>query len=89
MSPDTSPILKPESFYVSPDLQQYEHMKPALKKLNVGDPISNDELMQLHSFLKDLAEKLHALGPHFYLAVNEVEREFRVVEGYRQARIRG
>jgi len=72
--------------YSPPDLDRFNLLQEPLEKLRKGDPCTDAELIFLHEFLKELDERLTAMGPVFSLATREVRRLWDECEGYLRAR---
>ncbi len=85
------PVIQPNKITIYPDCTLNQRMKdliPILQGKVLGRYLTDSELMEVHTFLKETAEKLWAFGPEFMLAVRGVEQLFHEAESYRQARCR-
>lgn len=50
-------------------------MTPILKKISVGDGLTDAELNRARKFFTELENKLSLMGPEFFLALNPVRRK--------------
>lgn len=80
-----NPILKP-GLYIGADLHAHDDMKSLLLRFRGVGCLSDEELMRVHEFLRDLDERMAALGIEFSLAINELRRRYDEAEAMRRAR---
>jgi hypothetical protein len=59
-----------------------------IKKIRVGDPLSDLELEEAIEFYGRMESGLSLLGTHYYLAWIEVQRVYDALRGYRRYRDR-
>ena len=61
-------------------------MKTLIQKFNLGDALTDAEVLELYSFFLRLETDLFALGDPFWLARTQITRNLMSIDGYKNAR---